>query len=82
MTDEKIIEAFKGAKLSIPNLSDRDIVQDTVYRHFAIGFRIAERLAKIEVLEELLDYMNLDRIDRQGNSSHIRSMLSELKGGK
>ena len=46
---------------------------------FYSGFRAAERLVKIEVLEELLKRM--DSLSSQSAIKTIDDMLSELKAG-
>ena len=82
MTDERIKEEFEKWFNNITNL-DNEIRFSTSVGHkngdsaFYAGFRTAERLAKIEVLESVLDLVNCGRTE--SILQDVDSMLSELK---
>ena len=80
MTDERIKEEYN--KWSVSQTTDAEVAfyeSDDGFKSdlligFYAGFRTAERLAKIEALEEVLDI-----VDGAYPKQEILSMLSELK---
>jgi hypothetical protein len=85
MTDEKIKEEFEKWVQGDATPDESDFIEsvnDPSWQCEAVGFyagfRAAERLAKIEVLEEVRDYV-INSIDP---FARIDEMLSELKAGQ
>jgi hypothetical protein len=85
MTDEKVTREFEKWCESVVCTKEEESFYDQYKPHeqelalgFYAGFRAAERLAKIEVLEEVRDYV-INSIDP---FARIDEMLSELKAGQ
>lgn len=84
MTDEKIKEEFEKSRTLeiVPGkyYYEYDGIQRVSFSAFYVGFRAAERIAKIEVLEKLL--INMESLSTQSAVTTIDDMLSELKAGQ
>lgn len=78
MTDEKIKEEFEKFEKAF----DWEQEYDNYKAIFTSGFRAAERLAKIEVLEELRDAIARKNLSRYGIDCYITKTISELKAGQ
>lgn len=87
MTDERIKEEYDVwiSDVECTKIERRFFSQYPVENHptavgFYAGFRAAERLAKIEVLEEVLKrWENMYCQDRESRETAVRSMIAELK---
>lgn len=90
MTDDKIKEEFENWIKGVTTQEEADFANRfhpyymDLAQGYISGFRAAERLAKIEVLEEVRRmFDNLDSInpvDYSDSFAVIDSMLSDLKG--
>ena len=90
MTDERIKEEYDGwvCDGECTESEKRFFAQYPAENHptavgFYAGFRTAERLAKIEALEEVLKrWENMYCQDRESRETAVRSMIAELKEAK
>lgn len=82
MTDERIKEEYPiGLKMVVPPelLDGFSMGNKIAFSGFYAGFRAAERLAKIEVLEEVCKVIDSLELPRRAINAVTR-MLSDLKG--
>lgn len=83
MTDERIKEAFEKwcesmSKTDRPSVN-KMILPNANFLGFTAGFKTAERLAKIEVLEELLSFAEDQGLTVIGIKAFARTMIKALE---
>jgi len=78
MTDDKIKEEFE----KYSNEVDWEQTYDDYESVYRAGFRAAERLAKIEVLEELQSFYRCNDPEQWELASWVESTISDLKAGQ
>jgi hypothetical protein len=88
MTDENVTREFEKWCESVVCTKEEESFYDQYKPHeqelalgFYAGFRAAERLAKIEVLEEIIDTFRSNG-SKVTTMVKIERMLSELKAGQ
>lgn len=84
MTDEKIKEEFEKWYEQPATAEELGLLEQDrdMQAGFCAGFRAAERLAKIEVLEELAKWIYEETTGHTPTEQHIQGMLSKLKDGQ
>lgn len=80
MTDERIKEEFETWWKDNTYPSNKD--KETFELGFTVGFKTAERLAKIEVLEEMKKQLDEAGVDCFFSSENISNIIAELKASK